>query len=132
MFDAGSRDLRPGESGEITTLDGDLIKHTFIMGSDSFGRDIYSRVLYGTRVSLLVGAFSAAVALAFGIVLGLVSGYVRWLDGPLMRVMDGINQTHGRQTIRLAGSGLLRGWKLRSELRSPHYTTDWNDLLCVR
>ncbi len=90
LFDAGSRDLRPGESGEITTLDGDSIKHTFIMGSDSFGRDIYSRVLYGTRVSLLVGAFSAVVALAFGILLGLLSGYVRWLDGLLMRVMDDI------------------------------------------
>ena len=90
LFDAGSRDLTPGQSGEITTLDGDSIKHTFIMGSDSFGRDIYSRVLYGTRVSLTVGAFSAAVALVFGILLGLTSGYLRWLDGPLMRVMDGI------------------------------------------
>ena len=90
LFDAGSRDLTPGQSGEIITLDGDSIKHTFLMGSDSYGRDIYSRVLYGTRVSLLVGAFSAVVALAFGIFLGLVSGYVRWLDGPLMRVMDGI------------------------------------------
>ena len=76
LFDAGSRDLTPGQSGEITTLDGDSIKHTFLMGSDSFGRDIYSRVLYGTRVSLLVGAFSAVVALAFGIVLGLTSGYL--------------------------------------------------------
>src|SRR5450631_1979587 len=56
LFDAGSRDLTPGQSGEITTLDGDSIKHTFLMGSDSFGRDIYSRVLYGTRVSLMVGA----------------------------------------------------------------------------
>jgi peptide/nickel transport system permease protein len=90
LFDAGSRDLTPGESGEIITLDGDTIKHTFLMGSDSFGRDIYSRVLYGTRVSLLVGSFSALVALAFGILLGLTSGYLRWLDGPLMRVMDGI------------------------------------------
>ena len=90
LFDAGSRDLTPGQSGEITTLDGDSIKHTFVMGSDSFGRDIYSRVIYGTRVSLIVGAFSAVVALAFGIVLGLVSGYIRWLDGPLMRVMDGV------------------------------------------
>ena len=90
LFDAGSRDLTPGQSGEITTLDGDAIKHTFVMGSDSFGRDIYSRVIYGTRVSLIVGAFSAVVALAFGIVLGLVSGYIRWLDGPLMRVMDGV------------------------------------------
>jgi peptide/nickel transport system permease protein len=90
LFDAGSRDLTPGQSGEITTLDGDSIKHTFLMGSDSFGRDIYSRVIYGTRVSLLVGAFSAVVALSFGILLGLVSGYVRWLDGILMRVMDGV------------------------------------------
>jgi len=90
LFDAGSRDLTPGQSGEITTLDGDTIKHTFIMGSDSFGRDIYSRVLYGTRVSLMVGSFSAIVALAFGILLGLLSGYLRWLDGPLMRVMDGV------------------------------------------
>ena len=90
LFDAGSRDLTPGQPGEITTLDGDSIKHTFLMGSDSFGRDIYSRVLYGTRVSLMVGAFSAVVALAFGILLGLMSGYLRWLDGPLMRVMDGV------------------------------------------
>jgi len=90
LFDAASRDLRPGELGEITTLDGETIRHVFLMGSDGFGRDIYSRVLYGTRVSLLVGLFAALVALAFGIVLGLAAGYLRWLDGVLMRVMDGI------------------------------------------
>ena len=60
------------------------------MGTDSFGRDIYSRVIYGTRVSLLVGVATALLALAFGIVLGLCAGYLRWLDGPLMRVMDGV------------------------------------------
>ena len=90
LFDAASRDLTPGKAGEITTLEGETLKHTFLMGSDSFGRDIYSRVLYGTRVSLVVGLSSALLALAFGVVLGLVAGYVRWLDGPLMRVMDGI------------------------------------------
>jgi peptide/nickel transport system permease protein len=90
LFDAASRDLRPGESGEILTLEGDTLKHTFRMGSDSFGRDIYSRVIYGTRVSLIVGIATAALALAFGIVLGLCAGYLRWLDGPLMRVMDGL------------------------------------------
>ena len=90
LFDAGSRDLLPGKAGEITTLEGETIKHTFLMGSDSFGRDIYSRVIYGTRVSLIVGVATALLALAFGIVLGLSAGYLRWLDGILMRVMDGI------------------------------------------
>ena len=90
MFDPASRDLLPGAAGEMMTLEGTTLEHTFWMGSDSFGRDIYSRVLYGTRVSLIVGLFTAVLSLAFGIVLGLMSGYLRWLDGVLMRVMDGI------------------------------------------
>ena len=90
LFDPASRDLLPGKTGEITTLEGEQLKHRFLMGSDSFGRDIYSRVIFGTQVSLIVGVFTAAVAMAFGIVLGLVAGFLRWLDGPLMRVMDGV------------------------------------------
>ena len=90
LFDAASRDLVPGKTGEITTLDGDYIKHKFLFGSDSFGRDIYSRVMYGTRVSLLVGLLAALLSLAFGIVCGLSAGYLRWLDGILMRFMDGL------------------------------------------
>ncbi len=90
LFDAGSRDLRPGSAGDIVTLEGETLRHTFLMGSDSFGRDIYSRVLYGTRVSLLVGILCALVAVSTGILCGLLTGYLRWLDGLLMRVMDGI------------------------------------------
>ena len=90
LFDAGSRDLLPGKVGEITTLEGETLQHTFLMGSDSFGRDIYSRVLYGTRVSLVVGIATALLALAAGVVCGLGAGYLRWLDGILMRFMDGI------------------------------------------
>ena len=90
LFDAGSRDLRPGMTGEITTLEGEILKHSFLMGSDSFGRDIYSRVVYGTRVSLLVGILCALLALSIGIACGLLSGYLRWLDGILMRLMDGV------------------------------------------
>jgi peptide/nickel transport system permease protein len=90
LFDPASRDLRPGQVGEITTLEGETLKHRFLMGSDSFGRDIHSRVIYGTQVSLIVGVSTAVLALALGVVLGLVSGYVRWLDGFLMRVMDGL------------------------------------------
>jgi peptide/nickel transport system permease protein len=90
LFDPASRDLTPGKTGEITTLEGETLQHRFIMGSDSFGRDIYSRVIYGTRVSLIVGVATAVVALAFGILFGLMAGFLRWLDGPLMRVMDGL------------------------------------------
>jgi peptide/nickel transport system permease protein len=90
LFDPASRDLLPGKTGEITTLEGEQLKHRFLMGSDSFGRDIYSRVIYGTQVSLIVGVATAVVALLFGIALGLVAGFLRWLDGPLMRVMDGL------------------------------------------
>jgi peptide/nickel transport system permease protein len=90
LFDADSRDLVPGSMGQITTLEGDTIPHRFIMGSDSFGRDIYSRVIYGTRVSLAVGLLAALLALAFGVLAGLSAGYLRWLDGVLMRFMDGL------------------------------------------
>ena len=90
LFDPASRDLTPGKVGEITTLEGETQEHRFLMGSDSFGRDIYSRVIYGTRVSLIVGVATAVVALAFGVLFGLMAGFLRWLDGPLMRVMDGL------------------------------------------
>jgi peptide/nickel transport system permease protein len=90
LFDPASRDLVPGQTGEITTLEGEQLKHRFPMGSDSFGRDIYSRVIYGTRVSLIVGVATALLSLAVGIVFGLVAGYLRRVDGILMRVMDGL------------------------------------------
>jgi peptide/nickel transport system permease protein len=90
VFDATHRDLLPGDSAEVADLEGNLAPHTFWMGSDSYGRDIYSRVLYGARISLLVGVAVAVVALVFGIAFGLLAGYFRTLDGPLMRFMDGL------------------------------------------
>jgi peptide/nickel transport system permease protein len=62
----------------------------FPLGTDAYGRDLLSRILYGGRISLLLGVGAAVVSIAIGLAIGLVSGFFKWVDAVVMRVMDGL------------------------------------------
>jgi len=67
-----------------------LPSETYWFGTDMLGRDVYSRVMYGARVSLIVGFAVALLSSGVGTFIGVISGYVRWLDAVIMRIMDGL------------------------------------------
>jgi peptide/nickel transport system permease protein len=89
-MDASHIYAQAGTRAPFAMADGSSVPHALLMGGDSLGRDIWSRVVYGTRVSLLVGLFTAIVALALGVVAGTIAGYFRRADAILMRFMDGL------------------------------------------
>jgi peptide/nickel transport system permease protein len=106
-FDAASLNLMEGFTppGEASPVTG----RTFIFGTDSQGRDIYSAILYGSRVSLLVGFASVMFSVVLGVSLGLISGYIGGrTDALIMRIAD-IQLSFPAILIALLVFGVARG-----------------------
>jgi peptide/nickel transport system permease protein len=89
-IDPGVRNRPPGFTVDVRTEAGTTARRTYWMGTDSLGRDVYSRTLHGARVSLVVGAAVATASIALGLLLGLAAGYFRAADAIVMRIMDGL------------------------------------------
>lgn len=78
----------PQEIDPMARLQSSSAEHW--LGTDAMGRDVFSRALWGGKVSLQVGLTVAVLSTVLGVLLGLIAGFVRWADGPVMRVMDGM------------------------------------------
>ncbi|MDF2538525.1 MAG: ABC-type dipeptide/oligopeptide/nickel transport system, permease component [Herbinix sp.] len=81
--------IAPFHPNKIVGGFSDPPSHKFLLGTDQVGRDVFSRLLYATRISLLVGFAATAVSTVVGVILGLVSGFFGgWIDMVIMRFTD--------------------------------------------
>ncbi len=105
-FDPGSLSLSDGLKPPAWMKDGDW---SFVIGTDDQGRDVLSSIMYGTRLSLVVGLASVIVSMLIGITLGLVSGYVGGTtDAVIMRIAD-VQLTFPAILVALLIDGVVRG-----------------------
>ena len=105
-YDVATVDLMDAELPPAWNVDGDP---RFILGTDNLGRDLWSTILYGTRISLFVGFMSVIFGLFFGVGLGLVSGYVGgYVDALIMRVAE-VQLSIPSFLLALLLVGILRG-----------------------
>jgi peptide/nickel transport system permease protein len=100
----------PQDIDPLARLQPPSAEHLF--GTDAMGRDVFSRAVWGGRVSIVTGLCVAALATAFGILIGLVAGFVRMVDAVVMRIMDGL----------MAIPGVLLAIALMSVMRPSLFT----------
>ena len=98
----------------------------FLLGTDPVGRDILSRLIHGTRLSLLIGTISVAISLSLGAILGLVAGYFRGVvDVSIMRLMDVMlalpSLLLAIAVVAILGPGLVNAMYAIAIVLLPHY-----------
>ena len=98
----------------------------FLLGTDPVGRDILSRLIYGTRLSLTIGLISVAISLTLGIALGMIAGYLRgWVETAIMRLMDVMlalpSLLLAIAVVAILGPGLINAMYAIAIVLLPHY-----------
>jgi dipeptide transport system permease protein len=98
----------------------------FLLGTDPVGRDMLSRLIHGTRLSLLIGTISVAISLTLGAILGLVAGYFRGIvDTAIMRLMDVMlalpSLLLAIAVVAILGPGLVNAMYAIAIVLLPHY-----------
>ena len=107
-FDPAELNLFDGFTPPLST--NEFTQTYFLLGADDQGRDVYSAILYGSRVSILVGFASVGFAMVLGVVLGLIAGFRGgWLDAFIMRIAD-IQLTFPGILIAMLIFGIVRGF----------------------